>query len=118
MADKTTRKLNWVILYSAPDPEFWGGEIGYVDADDKACILGDANGWHNEVVEQARAGEFNRTGTIRDLLLDADKFDCLEDTERWLRSASAIPGLVEFTLHIYGVTDATKQRIHRLAESI
>jgi hypothetical protein len=119
-------KLKWSINYvknTEESLEFgdWH-EHGWVDSEGTEWALGDQTGHHPEVLEKARAGEFDHTGSVYDLLRDADNYDCREVHPEYgcLRTPDRpwSDSFAEFQLHIEGVTESTKKRIHRLAESI
>lgn len=118
-------KLRWSITYQvltkrSVEHGDWE-EIGWLDADGISYALGDGYGHHSKVLKMAKDGVFNRQGDIRDVLRDAYDFDCLKvsDGDGWLQSVDQGPELpcTEYCLHVEGVTDSTKRRIHSLAEN-
>ena len=115
-------KLRWNITYSTRDDEWAGHEHGWIDSEGTQWALGDRDGFHLHILDLARAGKFDHTGSLCDLLREAENYDCLEvyPTYNCLRTPNRpwSDSLAEFQLHIDGVTEATRKRIHRLVESI
>jgi hypothetical protein len=127
-------KLKWWITYTQNTEEsLKPGDFhayGWIDSEGTEWALGDQQGHHPEVLTKAEAGDFDHTGSLYDLLREADNYDCLEEESDGLYLRS--PGrdwsikrfilgdasLAGFRLQVSGVTESTKKRIHRLAESI
>lgn len=114
--------LRWTITYTVFDDSYDMLEYGWVAPDGMEYALSDRYGYHSELLREAEDGKFDRSGTLCGVLKDADKFDCLEISKdkKYLQCPDRdfISNPVQFDLHVYGVTEASKQRIFRLVENI
>jgi hypothetical protein len=115
----TMSKLKWVIQYVKNTGE--SHEHGWIDSEGTEWALWDQDGHHPEILDKARAEEFYHTGSLCDLLQEADNYDCLERHPEYdcLHTPNRpwSDSLAEFQLYVEGVTEATKKRIYRLVDS-